>query len=244
MSALQAKWPTGILLLEDGTSFLGYSFGYEPKEIKNGVIGEVVFNTAMSGYQEILSDPSYYGQIVVMTYPHIGNYGINYEDIESRMVKLSALVVHEYSDEISNWRAKKNLRDYLLEKKIPALTGVDTRAITRHIRAKGAMNAYIVSPAPKNKAELDAVIAILQKQAPFGARDLVADVSCKEAYEWTETCDEYHAEWNQAVHETKEKPLVVVMDFGVKFNMLRSLALRGCRVRVVPVSTSIGRAHV
>ena len=97
MSALQAKWPTGILLLEDGTIFPGYSFGYEPKEIKNGVIGEIVFNTAMSGYQEILSDPSYYGQIVVMTYPHIGNYGVNDEDVESRMVKLSALVVHEYS---------------------------------------------------------------------------------------------------------------------------------------------------
>lgn len=236
MSVLQPKWPTGALILEDGSCFPGYSFGYEPKEIGSGVLGEVVFNTSMSGYQEILTDPSYFGQIVVMTYPHIGNYGLNEVDVESRMSKASGFIVHEFSEVTSNWRSQTTLRQYLVDKKIPALTGVDTRAITRHIRAAGAMNAYIVSPAPKNKAELDAVVARLKAQPPFGAKDLVAEVSCKEPYDWTEESNGWNNQWNASPAVSKKKSLVVVMDLGVKFNMLRSLAARGCQVKVVPVS--------
>lgn len=237
MSLLKPSYPTGALILADGTVFPGYSFGAELASLKNGQLGEVVFNTAMSGYQEILTDPSYYGQIVVMTYPHIGNYGINLEDVESRGCIVSGLVVHEYSEAVSNWRAKQSLAQYLKEKKIPALTGIDTRSLTRHIREKGAMNAYIVSPAPAER-ELPALLEKLRAQDAFGGKDLVAEVSCREPYEWTETNSDWNRPWNTTVSAKGKNPLVVVMDLGVKHNMLRHLADRGCRVRVVPSSYS------
>ena len=224
----------GVLRLENGFQFFGLSIG------ASGVAeGTLCFNTAMSGYQEILSDPSYFGQIVVMTYPQIGNYGLNTEDVESRGVIVSGFIVHEYSEVASNWRSKKTLREYLVEKKIPALTGLDTRAITRHLRDKGAMNAYIVSPEPKNKAEVDEILKRLRAEPGFGARDLVGEVSCKEAYDWTESATDLNKMWGlKSVNAEKARPLVVVMDFGVKFNMLRSLVARGCRVKVVPSKTS------
>jgi len=238
MSALEPKLSSAALILADGSIFPAYSFGYEPKNISDGILGEVVFNTAMTGYQEILTDPSYYGQIVVMTYPHIGNYGINEQDIESRMLKVSGFVVREFSEISSNWRGTTSLQKYLINQKIPALTGVDTRAITRHIRDKGAMNAYIVSPAPKTKEDLNKILKSLQAEAPFGEKDLVADVSCKEPYEWTESCGALNGQWNanRSSATSSKKPLVIVIDLGVKFNMLRSLVLRGCRVKVVPVT--------
>ena len=236
MSGILGQRRSGALVLEDGTVFPGDLFGAEPGSLKEGVIGEVVFNTAMSGYQEILTDPSYLGQIVVMTYPHVGNYGITHEDNESRGAFVSGFIAHEFCDEPSNWRSKKSLAEYFREKNIPALTGVDTRALTRHLRDKGAMNAYIVAPAPANKADVDAIAKRLRNQPPFGERDMVSEVSCREAYEWSEGQDAFHGQWNVELLKASDNPLVVVMDLGVKQNMLRGLVSRGCKVKVVPVT--------
>ncbi len=227
---------TGALILSDGTVFPGEHFGGQPENIKQGVLGEIVFNTAMSGYQEILTDPSYLGQIVVMTYPHIGNYGINAEDVESRSAFCAGFIAHEFCDQPSNWRSGQSLGDYLKAKGIPGLTGVDTRALTRHLRDKGAMNAFIVSPAPANPNELNEILKRLRALPPFGDKDLVAEVSCKEPYDWTKPSDELHAAWNMPTVKAQDGPLVVVLDFGVKYNMLRALVSRGCKVKVVPVS--------
>jgi carbamoyl-phosphate synthase small subunit len=236
-SFLAGKRRSAALVLSDGTIFPGELFGGEPPQLDQGVLGEIVFNTAMTGYQEILTDPSYLGQIVVMTYPHVGNYGINQEDVESRSAFCSGFIAHEFCDTPSNWRSNQSLGDYLKAKGIPGITGVDTRAITRHLRDKGAMNAYIVSPAPA-KQGLDEVLKRLRVQPMFGERDLVAEVSCKEAYDWIHPADDRHAAWNTPTVKAKDYPLVVVLDLGVKYNMLRSLVSRGCRVKVVPVSTS------
>lgn len=238
MTGIFGEYKSGALVLTDGTVFPGELFGAEPKALESGVLGEVVFNTAMSGYQEVLSDPSYLGQIVVMTYPHVGNYGINSEDAESRSTFVSGFIAHEFCDQPSNWRSSKSLGEYFRERNIPALTGVDTRSLTRHLRDKGAMNAFIVAPAPSTPAETAAIVKRLLAQPPFGDRDLVAEVSCKEAYEWNEPCSDLHAAWNTKVLKADDSPLVVVLDLGVKHNMLRSLSSRGCRVRVVPVATS------
>lgn len=229
---------SGALVLEDGAVFPGELFGAEEPKLKNGVLGEVVFNTAMSGYQEILTDPSYLGQIVVMTYPHIGNYGINLEDVESRSVFVSGFVAHEFCEQPSNWRAKEGLGEFFRRKGIPALTGVDTRAITRYLRDKGAMNAYLVTPAPASKAEAEELVRRLRAEPPFGDRDLVAEVTCREPYDWVKSHGDRSAAWNTPATEAKDSPLVVVMDLGVKHNMLRSLVSRGCRVKVVPAFTS------
>lgn len=237
MSSLLGKKADGALVLADGTVFPGEVFGGRPAGLGQGVLGEVVFNTSMSGYQEILTDPSYLGQIVVMTCPQIGNYGINAEDHESRSAFAAGFVAHELCDEPSNWRSGKTLGSYLAEKGIPALTGVDTRALTRHLRDKGAMNAFIVAPAPANAEETAAVLKRLRALPPFGDRDLVAEVSCREAYDWKEIGTEMHGAWNVPSVRAKDSPLVVVLDLGVKQNMLRSLVKRGCRVRVVPVTT-------
>lgn len=237
MSGIFGKRKSGALVLEDGTVFPGDLFGAEPGTLKDGVLGEVVFNTAMSGYQEILTDPSYLGQIVVMTYPHIGNYGVNKEDTESASAFVSGFIAHEFCEEPSNWRSTQTLGDYFREKNIPGLTGVDTRALTRHLRDKGAMNAFIVAPAPTTAAEKDAVMKRLHAQPPFGDRDLVAEVSCKQPYDFTQGYGERHSAWNVETVKATDNPLVVVLDLGVKRNMLRSLVARGCRVKVVPVST-------
>lgn len=238
MSLLQSKRRSGALVLSDGSVFPGELFGGEPETLRQGVVGEVVFNTAMTGYQEILTDPSYLGQIVVMTYPHIGNYGINREDIESRAAFCSGFIAHELCSEPSNWRSDESLEGYLRSRNIPGLTGVDTRAITRHLRDKGAMNAFIVSPAPESKKEVDEVLKRLRALPLFGDRDLVAEVSTKEAYDWTQAGGSLNAAWNMPVIKAEDSPLVVVLDLGVKQNMLRSLVTRGCKVKVVPVSTS------
>ncbi len=237
MGKIFAERKTGALVLEDGTVFPGELFGAETSRLKDGVLGEVVFNTAMSGYQEILTDPSYLGQIVVMTYPHIGNYGINPEDVESRSVFVSGFIAHEFCDEPSNWRSGKSLGMYLAEKGVHGLTGVDTRALTRHLRDKGAMNGFLVAPAPRSKTEVDAILKRLRAAPAFGDKDLVAEVSCREAYDWKESCDERQGAWNMPVLKANDNPLVVVLDLGVKQNMLRNLVSRGCRVRVVPVAT-------
>ena len=202
-----------ILALEDGTVFRGTSFGAAGE-----AYGEVVFNTSMTGYQEILTDPSYKGQIVTMTYPLIGNYGINEEDVESRKPFLEGFVVKEYSKIASNWRSKKTLGDYLAENNIVGIEGVDTRALTLHIRQAGAMKAAL------STADLDetALVKKAKKSPGLVGRDLVREVTSKNTFEWN----------------TSGRYRVAVIDCGVKFNILRKLERRACRVTVVPASAT------
>ncbi len=206
-----------LLVLEDGTIFQGNSFGAQGERY-----GEVVFNTSLTGYQEILTDPSYKGQIVAMTYPLIGNYGTNPKDIESRKPFVEGFVVKELSRIPSNWRSTKSLNDYLKENKIIGMEGIDTRALTRHIRLKGAMKAVLST---KDLSERSLIEKARQSKGLLGV-DLVSEVTCSKTYVW---------------HESKNKKFtVVVLDCGVKFNILRMLQERACKVIVVPAST---KAH-
>jgi len=202
-----------ILALEDGTIFEGTSFGAAGEQT-----GEVVFNTSMTGYQEILTDPSYKGQIVTMTYPLIGNYGINPEDFESEKPHLSGFVVREASRIVSNWRSSMSLPDFLKKHKIIGIEGVDTRALTLHIRSAGAMKGII------STEDLDPKSLVMKAKESKGlvGVDLVKKVTCKEIYEWNK----------------QGKYKVVLLDCGAKHNIMRDLAKRGCHVIVVPAKTS------
>jgi carbamoyl-phosphate synthase small subunit len=220
-----------ILLLEDGREFIGKSFGYEGE-----VTGEVVFNTSMSGYQEILTDPSYTGQIVTMTYPLIGNYGVNENDIESKGPKVKAFIVKEVSNVYSNYRATKSLPEYLKDNKIFGLEGIDTRALVKHIREKGAMKG-IFSTVDDNKDSLQQKV----NEAPsiVGA-DLVKEVTAPSKYKWIESTkdnSEFDNQYYEVIKSSKEHH-VVAYDFGVKSNILRMLVDQGAKVTVVPASTS------
>ncbi|MCS7178686.1 MAG: glutamine-hydrolyzing carbamoyl-phosphate synthase small subunit [Anaerolineae bacterium] len=213
-----------ILALEDGRVFHGWAFG-----ARGEVAGEVVFNTSMTGYQEILTDPSYKGQIVVMTYPHIGNYGVNETDVESWRPWVEGFVVRELSPIYSNWRARKSLEAFLQEHGIVGIAGVDTRAITRHIRLAGAMKGVL------STVDLDEERLVRKAAASPGlvGRDLVREVTCAERYIWTEGVP---PEWRVIPpHEPRYR--VVVYDFGVKRNILRLLVDAGCRALVVPAET-------
>ena len=201
------------LVLEDGRIFEGSSFGAAGERA-----GEVVFNTSMSGYQEILTDPSYKGQIVTMTYPLIGNYGVNSEDVESSKPFVEGFIVKECSRIASNWHSQKGLDDYLQENNIIGIEGIDTRALTRHIRLCGAMKAVI------STEDLDETVLVERAKAPPGliSRDLVKEVTPDRIQNWN--------------GEGKYK--VVVIDCGVKFNILRELAGCACQVIVVPAKTT------
>ncbi|MFH1715368.1 MAG: glutamine-hydrolyzing carbamoyl-phosphate synthase small subunit [Elusimicrobiota bacterium] len=203
-----------ILALEDGTVFYGSSFGYEGE-----AVGELVFNTSMTGYQEILTDPSYKGQIVMFTYPLIGNYGVTGEDVESNAVHAEAMVVREYIDNYSNWRAEMSLADYLKKNKIVGIKGVDTRALTRLTRIQGAMKC-IVSTTEFDEKKL---VERAKNSPGLIGRDLVREVTCGKSYIWNEKKD--------------SRGLIVVMDFGVKYNILRMLDNLGYTVKVVPAYT-------
>jgi carbamoyl-phosphate synthase small subunit len=200
------------IVLEDGTVFTGFSFG-----ARGTRCGELVFNTSMTGYQEILTDPSYKGQIVTMTYPLIGNYGINNQDIESKKPFLEGFVVKENSRIASNWRSQGDLNEYLKKNNILGIEGIDTRALTRHIRLQGAMKAIISTKDETEKALLRKVRA----SPGLVGIDLVKEVISTKAYNWN----------------NKGKYKVVVIDCGAKFNIFRELACRGCRVIVVPADT-------
>lgn len=237
-----------ILALEDGRIFRGRAWGAIGERT-----GEVVFNTSMMGYQEILTDPSYAGQIVTMTYPLIGNYGVNPEDIEARRPFIEGFVVRECSEVTSNWRATMSLDEYLKHYGIVAISDIDTRALVRHIREKGAMRACISS------VDLDeqSLIAKAQAAPPMLGRNLVDEVTCGDSYEWSAAVDKQGgAELPAPVPEENAvqftpnealemsgtintEPLhVVAYDFGVKYYILRYLAALGCRVTVVPARTS------
>jgi carbamoyl-phosphate synthase small subunit len=203
-----------LLALEDGKTFHGTTFAGEGE-----VSGEVVFNTSMTGYQEILTDPSYKGQIVTLTYPLIGNYGINSEDIESSRVQVEAFVVKEYEPIPSNWRSEKSLADYLNQEGKIGIEGIDTRALTRHIRLAGAMKGII------STQNLDPQSLAKKARTSQGlvGRDIVKDVTCRGPYQWQQ--------------ERTELFHVVALDCGIKFTIARNLAERGCKVTVVPAHT-------
>lgn len=204
-----------ILLLKNGEIFVGRNFGYEGE-----TSGEVVFNTSMTGYQEILTDPSYTGQIVTMTYPLIGNYGINDEDIESSKIQASGFVVREASSIYSNWRAKTSLQDYLKANKVVGIEGIDTRKLTRILRIKGSMNGILSAI----DFDLNSLKAKLEKVPDMAGLDLVPEVSIKEP--------------KQFKPFVKGNPHIVVIDAGVKLNILRLFDERGANITLVPASYS------
>ncbi|MBN2468472.1 MAG: glutamine-hydrolyzing carbamoyl-phosphate synthase small subunit [Deltaproteobacteria bacterium] len=217
-----------VLYLEDGRTFRGESFGAEGE-----AIGEVVFNTSMTGYQEVLTDPSYKGQIVTMTYPLIGNYGINEEDNESARPQAEGFVVREYSPYPSNWRCRKNLHDFLQEYGVVGIQGVDTRALTKHIRDAGAQQAII------STVDFDArsLAQKIEKAPRIVGRDLVKEVTCSKPHEWHEGTVSLFENHMATEHNDREKLRVIVYDFGVKRNILRHLVDQHCAVTVVPAST-------
>ncbi|MFO7928255.1 MAG: glutamine-hydrolyzing carbamoyl-phosphate synthase small subunit [Candidatus Humimicrobiaceae bacterium] len=205
-----------ILILEDGEIFEGKCFG-----CKGEIAGEVVFNTSMTGYQEILTDPSYYEQIVTMTYPQIGNYGINSQDIESAKVQVKGFIVREYIDRYSSWRAEKSLEDYLRENGIVGISEIDTRKLTRHVRLEGAMKGII-----SNKTgDIKRLKKKLSGYPEIIGRDLVQHVTCKQPYIY-----------NPDKKDGKYK--AVVLDYGVKLNILRIMSDAGFHIKVVPADTS------
>ncbi len=215
-----------ILALADGRYFIGKALGAAGE-----VTGEVVFNTSMSGYQEILTDPSYAGEIVTMTYPLIGNYGINLEDVESARPHLSGFVVKEASDYPSNWRSKMSLDAYLRENNIVGIQGIDTRALVRHIRDQGAQTGII------STTDLDpqSLVAKAQRAPSIVGRDLVREVTCAAPYRWNEGPWDLAAGYQPASGKARFK--VVAYDFGIKRNILRNLVAAGCEVTVVPADT-------
>jgi carbamoyl-phosphate synthase small subunit len=215
-----------ILLLEDGTVFEGAAFGAAGHSC-----GEVVFNTAMTGYQEILTDPSYHEQIITMTYPLIGNYGTNTLDTESRKVFARGFIVKENCNYPNNWRNKTSLAEYLRANNVVGLEGIDTRKLVKHIRTEGAMKG-IISSAPLGIAKLTAT---LRQYPGLVARDIVKDVTAKKPYDWNHpVVDILSPSWPR----TAPKYKVVAFDFGIKQNILRLLCSHGCKVHVVPANTS------
>lgn len=231
------KQREAILALEDGRVFRGRAWGAHAERT-----GEIVFNTSMTGYQEILTDPSYAGQIVTMTYPLIGNYGVNPEDIESRRPFVEGFVVREASEITSNWRATQSLDEYLKLHGIVGISDVDTRALVRHIREKGAMRACLSS------LDLDeqSVVRKAQQAPEMLGRNLVSEVTCGDRYEWSSIKDEQTFDPLGEFRHTLVNALqpgetpfrVVAFDFGIKYYILRYLAAVGCEVVVVPANTS------
>lgn len=230
---LMPSRPVALLALADGTVFQGHAIGATGR-----TVGEVVFNTALTGYQEILTDPSYCRQIVTLTYPHIGNVGVNEEDVEAARVHAAGLVVRDVPRLASNYRQARSLSDYLQSQGTVAIAGIDTRRLTRILRTTGAQNGCIAAfPAGVQLSSEDRASAVAQaRSAPsMSGLDLAKVVSADRPYDWTQT------EWqiaNGFGAQTSPQHHVVAFDFGVKFNILRMLASRGCRVTVVPAQTS------
>ncbi len=228
-----------LLALHDGTLLTGRAFG-----ARTTVVGEVVFNTCLTGYQEVITDPSYHGQMVCMTTPHVGNTGINPEDLESDQPRISAFIVREVSQVVSNWRAHTSLPTWLATHGIPGISEVDTRWLTRMIREQGVMHGALSTDGTHTADEL------LQRAATWpglDGRDLVREVTCGEAYPWQENTDEAWrpvtpGAWSPAhparPHDPEAAPRVVAYDFGIKHNILRRLVSHGLQVLVVPAHTT------
>ena len=224
--------PPALLALADGTTFLGTRIG-----APGHTVGEVVFNTALTGYQEILTDPSYCRQLVTLTVPHVGNVGVNEEDIEATRVHAAGLIIKDLSLRVSNFRATMSLPQYLEREGTVAIADIDTQRLTRVLRSTGAQNGCIIGFAPGTvvgPAQVQVAVAMAQAAPSMAGLDLARVVSVSEPYEWTETewaLGQGHGRLGKATHH------VVAYDFGVKRNILRMLASRGCRVTVVPAQT-------
>ncbi|HSF69887.1 MAG TPA: glutamine-hydrolyzing carbamoyl-phosphate synthase small subunit [Nitrospira sp.] len=220
-----------LLALADGTCFEGRALGHEGE-----AVGEVVFNTAMTGYQEVLTDPSYKGQIITMTSPHIGNYGVTPDDIESRRLWAEGFVLMEASRLASNWRGRQTIHEYLTEAKVVAIEGLDTRAVTRHLREYGSQQGVIMH------GTLDSASAVRKaKEAPgIIGRDLATEVTCQRPYEWMTGSGDWALAGPAVDAKSKQRRprRVVAYDFGVKHNILKRLVDVGCHVTVVPASTT------
>ena len=238
--SLQGSFPPAILALADGTVFVGNSIG-----AAGSTVGEVVFNTAMTGYQEILTDPSYCQQIVTLTYPHIGNYGVNTQDVEADKVHAAGLIIKDLPLVASNFRQSMTLSEYLVQEGTVAIANIDTRKLTRQLRTQGAQNGCIVGLAQGEavtQAVIDKAVAFAKAAPSMSGLDLAKVVSAPMSYPWSET------EWQLSHPQLGGKPgygaltepkfHVVAYDFGVKKNILRMLAERGCQVTVVPAQTS------
>jgi len=227
--AARAGQGDGVLVLHDGTVFRGHGIGATGQ-----AVGEVCFNTSMTGYQEILTDPSYAGQIITFTFPHIGNVGTNDEDVETRMTAARGLVLKADITDPSNWRALGHLDAWLKRRGLVGIAGVDTRRLTRRIRLAGAPNG-VVAYAPDGKFDIDALKAEARKWPGLEGMDLALDVSCRQSFAWDQTKwalgQGYGRQDNPRFH-------VVAVDFGAKQNILRSLASIGAKVTVVPAQTS------
>ncbi|CAM3372547.1 glutamine-hydrolyzing carbamoyl-phosphate synthase small subunit [Paracidovorax anthurii] len=230
--SLKGSFPPAILALADGTVFIGHSIG-----AVGTTVGEVVFNTAITGYQEILTDPSYCQQIVTLTYPHIGNYGVNGEDIEAEKIHAAGLIIKDLPLLASNFRSTETLSDYLVREKTVAIAGIDTRKLTRILRSKGAQNGAILGlPAGEaiTPSRIQEAVAAANAAPSMKGLDLAQLVSTTKSYIWEQT------EWRLGSGYGTQKAArfhVVAYDYGVKKNILRMLAERGCKITVVPAKT-------
>ncbi|HSV54033.1 MAG TPA: glutamine-hydrolyzing carbamoyl-phosphate synthase small subunit [Burkholderiaceae bacterium] len=238
----QGAFPAAILALADGTVFIGNSIG-----ATGSTVGEVVFNTAMTGYQEILTDPSYCQQIVTLTYPHIGNYGVNEEDVEAEKVHAAGLIIKDLPLLASNFRSTLTLSQYLVRENTVAIANIDTRKLTRLLRTNGAQNGCIVGLAAGvavSQAAIDAAIAAAKGAPNMAGLDLAKVVSVTKPYHWTQTEWQLFKGDGKPGYGTQAAPRfhVVAFDYGVKKNILRMLAERGCKVTVVPAQAGAKEA--
>ncbi len=220
------KCDPAILVLEDGTVFQGFSIGADKR-----AVGEVVFNTSMTGYQEILTDPSYQNQIVTLTYPHVGSVGCNEEDMESLCARAAGLVIRDLPLRASNFRSTSSLSEWMKTQNVPGIAGIDTRKLTRLLREKGSLRGAIGTGRMSQKELMSSVRSF----SGLGGSDLAIEVTCDSAYEWTQPTWSLNPE---ALNRIELKRHVVAYDFGVKTNILRMLVSRGCRVTVVPATAS------
>jgi len=232
LSSLQGSFPPAILALADGTVFVGNSIG-----APGATTGEVVFNTALTGYQEILTDPSYAQQIVTLTYPHIGNYGVNAEDVEASKVHAAGLIIRDLPLIASSFRADMTLQQYLQREKTVAISNIDTRKLTRILRTKGAQNGCVMGLKQGQEvtpALIEEAVAKARGERSMAGLDLAKEVTVTKSYDWDQTEWELGTGYGQLENP---KYHVVAFDYGVKKNILRMLAERGCKVTVVPAKT-------
>jgi len=235
MSMLRRQDPA-LLVLEDGSTYRGYAFAGSGE-----TLGEVVFNTGMTGYQEVITDPSYKGQIVTMTYPLIGNYGINPEDMESGGIHLEGFIVKEYQPYPSNWRSRTSLKEFLESHGKLGVEGIDTRALTRRIRIEGAMRGILST----ETEDIDLLLQRVRSYPGLVGRDLIKEVTCKQPYRWKDGApqslplqDLPKSSLASNSGKGERRLLVVVIDCGVKYNILRNLERLGCEVLVLPATAT------
>jgi carbamoyl-phosphate synthase small subunit len=224
-----------VLVLKDGAVFYGFSIGHQGTSS-----GEVVFNTSMTGYQEIISDPSYMGQMITLTYPHIGNVGCNQEDLEAKKIFSNGLIIREAPKNYSNYRASESLINFLKKNRIVAIAGIDTRKLTRHLRVNGAINGAIVTFNNKSEFSFDDAVkkalSLSRSCKSLSGKNLAKEVTTDTKYSWKDST------WNFQTTAGSSKTLIVVFDLGVKTNILRNFANLGVNVLVVPYKTSYKEA--